>query len=469
MQTINDNNHATLTIYDTANRRVVTQTDDNGNTTTYIYDGLNRKVIEAYADCTANQFTFDPHDNNIFWTDGNENQVTQTYDNNDRLVRRDVIPGPGVSDDTTFEVYKYDGLSRLTWAEDDDTLVTRQYDSLSRVTRETQNLFDGCDRTWPTAVVTSDYDGVGNMLTLGYPSGRVITTTYDELERKKTIVDTTNPGQPEPIATYWFVGPGRVAQREYGNGTRSEWTYDGITGVANPPNDFGVKRIMRTNHYRISDGETIDDRTYTWDRMSNKTQRRDIRTDGAWTPRLQHDYQYDNVYRLVQSDKSDPTGPIETIQYILDGVGNRSEVIGGPDAGVYTMDASLCEPADRQLNQYTTTSGRALRYAGTGFLLEWHNDRFVPDFRDRVVETSRGQAQLRYDAIGRRALTKSYEAPCERIVYTATWQELEITRSQGQVEVETRVHGRYLDDMVQIVVNTVRIYSYRDDLSTCSA
>lgn len=67
---------------------------------------------------------------------GSRNRVTQTFDDNDRLVRCDVEVGEGVSDDTTFEVYKYDGLSRLTWAEDDDTLVTRQYDSLSHVTRD---------------------------------------------------------------------------------------------------------------------------------------------------------------------------------------------------------------------------------------------------------------------------------------------------------------------------------------------
>ena len=67
------------------------------------------------------------------------------------------------------------------------------------------------------------------------------------------------------------MGPGRVKQRDYKNGVRLTYAYDGVAGVPNPAGDFGVKQIIRTTHARIADGAVLDDRAYTWDRGGNKT------------------------------------------------------------------------------------------------------------------------------------------------------------------------------------------------------
>jgi RHS repeat-associated protein len=353
--------------------RLSAQIDDNGNATTYVHDALNRKAATVYADGTEKRILeFDVHNNAINTIDGNENVVTSTYDDLHRITRKDITVGPGVSDDTTFEVYKYDGLSRLIHAEDDDSIVTRGYDSLSHVTEEIQELHDDSKTFWPPATLTTVFDGVGNQVELHYPSGRLVTTTYDTLNRKKLIADaTTDPQNPELIAEYWYVGPVRVEQRDYGNETRTEYTYDGITGIPNPEDDFAVRHIIRTRHSIINatcaaddecpSGNTcetdtgtciIDDRTYTWDRMSNKTQRKDVRSNG---PQLKHDYSYDSIYRMVRSDKSGPNIDTATIEYSLDGVGNRTEVISESNSGVYMMDSSLPELGDQQMNQYTTT------------------------------------------------------------------------------------------------------------------
>ncbi|MCH8148539.1 MAG: hypothetical protein IH987_11180, partial [Planctomycetes bacterium] len=87
------------------------------------------------------------------------------------------------------------------------------------------------------------------------------------------------------IAAYDYIGRGRVERREYGNGTRTNYAYDGIkelngTPVANSANDFGVKRIIGTKHSVSAGGAIIDDRTFTWDKMFNKTQRKDERVGG---------------------------------------------------------------------------------------------------------------------------------------------------------------------------------------------
>ena len=266
--------------------RLTSQIDDNGNATTYVYDALGRKVTERYADNTEKNWAFDAHNNAVLFTDANQNVATSQYDLLNRITRKDIQVGPGVSADTTFENYKFDGLSRLVSAEDDDSLVTQRYDSLSRVTGEIQN----------GQAVRSVYDGVGNESQRTYPGGRVISTTYDELERKRTISDASGM-----IASYDYVGPGRVTRRDYGNGTRAEYRYDGISGTPNAAGDFGVKRITATTHSKIADSTILDDRTYTWDHMGNKTQHKDVRGGG---PLLTRDYGYDSVYRLVRSVKT---------------------------------------------------------------------------------------------------------------------------------------------------------------------
>ncbi|MFQ5411269.1 MAG: DUF6531 domain-containing protein, partial [Phycisphaerae bacterium] len=298
----------TLRIWDDGSR-LIGQTDDNGNTTSYTHDALDRQTGETHADGTIHVYTYDVHDNKISLTDANGSVTTCTYDLNDRTTNKTIVPGPGVSNDTTFELYQYDGLSRVVRAEDDDAIVIRGHDSLSRVTRETLN----------GQTTTSVYDGVGNETQCTYPGGRVIACTYDEVDRKKTV----NEGLGN-IASYEYIGPGRVERREYGNGTRMDYAYDGIP--PNPPGDSGVKMIVGTTHSVIAGGALLDDRTCTWDAMHNKTRRADVRAGG---PQLTHDYVYDDAYRLTRTTTTDTTPlTVRDTVYTLDGVGNRTGIMG---------------------------------------------------------------------------------------------------------------------------------------------
>jgi YD repeat-containing protein len=212
--------------------RLIGQADDNGNTTAYTYDPLDRKIATTYADGTVHSAALDVHGNPVLTLDANGTYVTNRFDDLDRLVRRDVAVGPGVSDDTTFENYRYDGRSRLVWAEDDDSTVQLEYDSLSKVLRDIQN----------GTVVGSAYDAMGNMTKLFYPGGRIVTNTYDLRERLKTVSDVDGV-----IARYDYAGPWRVKQRDYGNGTRLTYEYDGGAGIGKeirPPTTNCMREVI---------------------------------------------------------------------------------------------------------------------------------------------------------------------------------------------------------------------------------
>ena len=162
----------------------------------------------------------------------------------------------------------------------------------------------------------------------------MLATTYDDLERIGGITDVTVPSNPETIVGYEYVGRARVARRSYGNGTRLEYAYDGITGAPNPPNDFGERRVVGTRHV-FDPGSTneviLDDRSYTWDRMDNKTKRSDVRAGG---PQLTHAYTYDSIYRLTNVTVTDVSAMVlRNEDYVLDDVGNRSSRRGKAGGG----------------------------------------------------------------------------------------------------------------------------------------
>jgi RHS repeat-associated protein len=408
--------------------RLTGQTDDNGNTTAYTYDALNRKIATTYADGTVHTTIYDVHDNAITVRDANGSVATCSYDLNNRLIAKSIARGTGVLG-TTFENFQYDGRNRLILARDDDSEVTRSYNSLSLVTRETLN----------GQTTASLYDGMGNKLQCTYPGGRVISTTYDELDRKKLISD-----QNGTIASYDYIGPSRVERRDYANNTRMTYAYD------------DVKRIIRTTHSRDPKGTPVmfDDRSYTWDQMYNKTSRIDSLSG------LAHAYQYDSIYRLIRSTKTPSDSSPEIINYTLDGVGNRTTVSGGPNPGNYVMNNATPEPADFQLNQYTITSFDARLYDRNGNLIRIDNGlpnqrNFVYDYRNQMIEhmdlASGATARYVYDAFGRRiekVVNDGTSTETTRYFYD-DWREVEEQNASGATQASD-VYGLYVDEVLNM-------------------
>ena len=391
--------------------RETSETDDNNRTTRYAYDALDRRIVTQYADGTIDQVGigatwalgqpqpnlgafasgYDAHDAIERRVDANGTRTDSAYDGLDRVLQRTITRASGVLG-TTLETYQYDGLSRLVRAQDDDSLVVRGsaatsgYDSLSNVLRETQRVLP----SGPQRTVTAEYDGESNATRLIYPGGRDIVRSYEILGRPFFIHDA--PPSGATVATYAYVGPWRLARRTYGNGAQTDLTYDGVTGIPNPPGDFGVREIVRTRHSLPSIGITIDDRAYAWNRAGDKT----LAEDQTSFPFDTRHYQYDAVDRLVHSDSS-ATGDSTT--YVLDGAGNRTSVSGTIDPGVYTFNG---------VNGYSATPFDARTYDASGNLKTTTNPSrtYSYDYRNQLVQLQDSSTGLsttyRYDCLGRR-------------------------------------------------------------------
>lgn len=412
--------------------RLIAQTDDNGNTTRYAYDSFNRRIITQYADGTLHQigqgalwplgnpspnvtgFTngHDIHSNIITTRDANGTVVTHQYDVNNRLTRRDVVVGAGVSNQTTFETYSYDGRSRVLTAIDDDSSVTFTYDSLSNVLLENQNGLS----------VARTFDAEGNELTLLYPGGRLITTMYNELNLPTDNYDV----DPCPILRTHYVGS-RIQAMDIGCTMRQSFTYDGLTGVPNPTGDFGSLRVVASTVAPIAGGPAIETMAYTYDRAGNMTSRI---VNGTATD---EDYQYDSANRLIRTDRA--AAPLLTT-YALDGANNRTSVGGDLDPGAYALSSTTPAPADAQVNQYTSTPFDSRAYDANGNLLVMTPTApagpartLTYDFRNRLAQYSDPAtgvvAIYKYDCSGRRtqkSITSSGPAQITRFIYNGRYE-----------------------------------------------
>jgi YD repeat-containing protein len=173
--------------------RLVRQTDDNGNSTGYAYDALNRRTGTTYADGTSEQYAYGVLDDVLTVIDPNGTGTSTRYDLLGRALLKSIARGPGILG-TNFEIWRYDGLSRVIYAQDDDSVVTRGYDSLSNLTVETQKIGTG-----PTRTLTATFDGVGNRTLVTYPSGRVVGYFYDNLDRIQYVSREWPAAREDPV------------------------------------------------------------------------------------------------------------------------------------------------------------------------------------------------------------------------------------------------------------------------------
>ena len=365
--------------------RFVSLTDANGNTTTGAFDSHDRPITTTFADGTSITAQWDVHGNLVQSADATGSVQTVAYDRLGRMLSRNVARGPDVAG-TTAETYRYDGMSRLVRAQDDDSLVTFGNDSLSNVSVESQRHGSG-----PLRAVTSSSDGAGNLTSLTDSSGSSVTYVYDPLDRVKLVLEFGSI-----VAAYDYAGPDRLVRVTRANGIVTDTSYD------------AARRITRDQDNAASCGvnQTF---TYSW---NLKLSRSDATSGTA------HEYGYDSLYRLTRSTRTALGLPPSVVEYTLDAAGNRLFVAGGSDAGPYTMDATLPEPADFQVHQYTTTprGPRSYDRSGNAVVLDAGSPStrtLSYDFRDQVCSVLGSGVSTEYgiDALGRRVSRSGSSGP----------------------------------------------------------
>jgi YD repeat-containing protein len=386
------------------NYRLVSSSDANTNTTAYAYDACDRLTQVTHADTTVETLIWSPRSNLERHTDANGTTITNSYDLCERLIYRDIAVGAGVLATTTFESFTYDGLGRLVTAQNNDSTLLYTYDSLGNRVTSSQNGF----------VSTATFDAVLNRRTCTCPTGYRIHTTFDTLNRPSSVsLQASAEGEPVTLATFAYDGADRLAKITRANNINTRVFWDGVQGTPNATGDSGWQQVARINHARAGGGQIVDQRVSLYDRNQNKVTRAMTAPWSSGGTLVTNSYTYDAVNRLTQSHKNGAIIPTD-FQYVYDANGNRLQVTNNGVEEVYTMDPTIPDPADFQMNQYTVTPFGSEYHDARGNRTGRHNTArslsYRYDYADRLVQVDELDpigtyvtlATYSYDPLGRR-------------------------------------------------------------------
>jgi RHS repeat-associated protein len=164
------------------------------------------------------------------------------------------------------------------------------------------------------------------------------------------------------------------------------------------------------------------------------------------------------------------------VTYELDDAGNRIHVNGGACAGRYTMSNAAPEPADFQVNQYTTSGCDSRLYDKNGNLVfaqlvfPPRAKAFGYDYRNQMVNHTNAQGLalvFRYDALGRRIAKTT--ASGDQMTYFYDGMQVVEERDGGSNTLATYVFGLRPDDVLNMRRDGRDFYYHSDDLGNIRA
>ncbi|OPX99190.1 MAG: putative deoxyribonuclease RhsC [Syntrophorhabdus sp. PtaB.Bin006] len=199
----------------------VSVTDPKGNATQYLVDDFGRRNRTISPDTGTTTYLFDEAGNMAQQVDAKGTVINYTYD---AVNRATSIQFP--ADSTQNITYTYDspvvtyGIGRLTGRTDPSGTYTFSYDAQGNLVRE--------DKTISGVASTTQYVyNKNNALTsVTYPSGRVVTYSFDQAGRINQV-NTTLSGISKTLASSITYLPfGGITGLTYGNNLSLTQTYD---------------------------------------------------------------------------------------------------------------------------------------------------------------------------------------------------------------------------------------------------
>jgi len=249
--------------YDTLGN-LTTVTDHAGNVSRMQYDVLSRKTVMTDTDMGVWRYQYDPAGNLTTQTDARGQVVWFGYDALNRLTQKRV----GSSTGAILASYTYDcgsptcpagnyGKGYRTGMTDSSGSTTWQYDARGRVTQERKTISGNQFYT------TYTYDALDRVVTMTYPDGEVVQSTYNAAGQPASLRSTTYNNYPY-VNSATYNARGQQLTLGYGNSLTT--AYDYYDGAGEP---FS----MRLQHLTVSSDRL--DLTYQYDAVGNVTRLQD--------------------------------------------------------------------------------------------------------------------------------------------------------------------------------------------------
>lgn len=273
------------------------------------------------------------------------------------------------------------------------------------------------------------YDPAGNRTTLMSPSGLKTFYTYDSLNR---ITDIKLPDGRN--AHYSYNSIGKVERLVHFNGIEHRYSYD----------DFG--RLHRLGFYKRS-GKLIRDITYQYDSLGRIVQK------GGEYSNI-NNYEYDISGHLIATTSSE-----EQIRYKYDQNGNRIEKSMAKEKNAYSYneDERLIKKDDIRY-EYDGRGNRITKIKGMDKTFYEYNEK---NQLLKVTPQGNGQIYYEYDPLGRRISVKKNDK-IQRYFYDGSRL---ITELVGDDEIGNEfVYGIMLNEVLYQKSKEHDIFYHADEI-----
>ena len=378
---------------------LISVTDASNKKTEYEYSAFSELTKLTSPDTGITKYTYDAASNLLTSTDARNVKTTMTYDALNRIVTE------SFDDPSENIVYTYDettngnkGVGQLTKITDKSGSINYVYNSFGYISKETR-VIDG-----KIYITLYGFDDKGQLNTITYPNGRILTYSFDTLGRV-TGLTTTYQNQTKVLAsniTYLPFGP--MSNLTYGNGKQLAQTYD--------------------LDYRLT-GKSVNGITgfsYSFDVMNNVTSVND-----SITPSNNQTFVYDELSRLTSAQ-----GAYGEFGYTFDAIDNRITETKNGSTTNYTYAENT-----HHLNQVKGVTTTNLTYDQTGNTLTKGSLTFTYNQRGRLKSASKigMNVEYEYNANGER-VTKLVEGIKTHFIYDLWGQLIAEADGNGVIQKE---------------------------------
>ena len=335
-------------------------TDANGRKTSYTYDLVKRKKSRKLPTNQTESFDYNGAGNLIGHTDFQGRTTTMTYDHRDQMLAK--IPDPSTLEPA--QIYTYSPSEKRKSMTDASGATNYDYDVRDRL----------AGKAAPAGTLTYAYDLAGNLATVrathdnGASFDYDVAYGWDEANQLSTVTD--NLTHKSTVATYTKTRKTHTLTQP--NGVIATYEYDAID---------------RTHAvgWGPAGGSLVASWNYTYNGRGQALTSEDITGRKAA-------YEYDADGWLKKETVSGaPVGGNGTIDYLLDGAGNRlsqTSTLPAIPSATYAYNGS---------NQLTADS-----YDPNGNTTASRGNTFAYDFENHMVSKNGGAVSVVYDGDGNR-------------------------------------------------------------------
>lgn len=341
-------NHVTTNAYDALNRLVsmtnplsgvtafglnnkdqlTSVTDPRSNVTTYTVNALDDVTQQASPDTGTTAKTYDAAGNVLTSTDAKNQVTTNTYDALNRITQATYHDNSKVEYGYDAGTYGKGRLTSLTEKNPGGTVVTTTsyaYDIQGRLLTDTRAI------SGVSYVTTYGYDSSGRLSSVTYPSGRLVSYSFDAVGRISQITTTPAGGSAATVISSVVYHPfGGAKGWTYGNSQTYSRSFDldgriaGFTlaGTSITNTFDAASRITGQTYFPVPANSV----TYGYDNWDRLT--------GTITPSTTYGFGYD-----ANSNRTTKTVGAGTKTYAYPGSSNKLSSISGGGSWTYTHDA----------------------------------------------------------------------------------------------------------------------------------